>query len=136
MPLSVAKHAGLGSASFRMRQELEQKLRAASLLKCSNPACAVEVEESSAGGGGGGPTGGMVLQRCACHLASYCDNACQKADWPAHKSMCKAKRAEMAEIVQAVAEAREKAEAEATAAAAALLEEVDKRGTGGKGHVS
>ena len=94
--------SGLTSASFRLRQEQEQRLRAAALLKCSNITC-----------NNGGNGGAVTLSRCACHLASYCTGTCQREDWEAHKSKCKEKRKEMAEIAQVLALARERAEAEA-----------------------
>ena len=137
---------GLTSTAFRLRMEHEQRQRELALRECSNPACPLRAEAGAegaggsggesggAGGGGGGGGGGasppVALQRCACHLASYCSAQCQREAWDAHKAQCKAKRAEMAEIAAAVALARARAEEEARAAAEALLAEHEGEGKG------
>lgn len=45
-------------------------------LVCSNPACAKEEEQSS-------------FQRCPCQEVCYCCKACQVANWPTHKHICR-----------------------------------------------
>jgi hypothetical protein len=112
--------------------EEDEEEQAASAAGFAAAAAAAAAARAAAGGGGGGggaaagaaPAAPPALQRCACRLAAYCSTACQRAAWEEHKGPCKAKRAEMAEIAQAVALARERAEADALAAEAALLQEL------------
>lgn len=131
--------SGLTSTAFRLRQEHEQRLRDRSLLICSSPSCPHAAPEAggasegepAAGGGGSGGGGSseppkLTLQRCTCHLASYCSPACQRSDWDQHKAICKAKRAENLAIAEAIERAKEKAELEAKAASEALLEELER----------
>ena len=43
---------------------------------------------------GKAPAVGSSLKRCnACHAVYYCNHACQKAHWKAHKKQCKKARA-------------------------------------------
>jgi hypothetical protein len=143
--------ASLASSAFRQRMEREGRLREQAETKCSCPTCpSLSLPRAMDGGGGsgdggcgggGGGGGGcgedavkppvVVLQRCACHLAAYCCVECQRAHWADHKAICKAKRAEMAEVAVAKALALAKAEAEAKAAEEALLRELDATSRGG-----
>ena len=58
------------------------------MVKCSS--CGKREEELG---------GGLLMMRCArCFEVSYCDGACQRAHWAAHKAYCKERAAAIAAV--------------------------------------
>ena len=87
----------IGTPLQKYTEMLDEQKKDCEGIRVPCRACGASASEDAAGssGGGGGDGGGGVgvgVRLCACKgcaAVRYCNAACQQADWPAHKLVCK-----------------------------------------------